>query len=47
MAGPWFAVHKSGDDWQRLGQVWISNGEQDGKGHIEIRVELQESSDET
>ncbi len=40
MAGPWFKVVRSGDDWQQLGQVWISNGETDCKGRIEIRIEL-------
>ena len=47
MAGPWFTVHKSGDDWQELGHVWISNGEDDCQGKIEIKVELELSSDET
>jgi len=42
VAGPWFAVHRSGDDWQDLGQVWISNGRQDCQGRIQIRVELEE-----
>jgi hypothetical protein len=42
VAGPWFAVHRSGDDWQDLGQVWISNGRQDCQGRIQIRIELEE-----
>ena len=46
MAGPWFTIHKSGDDWQPLGKVWISNGEEDCKGRIEIRVELEEAKDD-
>jgi hypothetical protein len=41
VAGPWFAVHKNGADWQRLEQVWISNGKTDCRGKIEIRVELE------
>ena len=40
MAGPWFTVQKSGDDWQELGPLWLSNGEQDGKGHIEVKLTL-------
>ena len=40
MAGPWFTVQKSGNDWQKLGQVWISNGDKDCKGQIEIKVEM-------
>jgi hypothetical protein len=45
VAGPWFTVQKSGDDWQELGHVWISNGQQDCMGRIEIRLELEEISD--
>ena len=44
MAGPWFAVHRSGGDWQELGQVWISDGQQDCKGRIEVQIELTEIS---
>jgi hypothetical protein len=47
VAGPWFAVHRSGDDWQTLGQVWISNGKHDCKGQIQIRIELEENDDAT
>ena len=42
VAGPWFTVHKSGDEWQTMDQIWISNGETDIKGRIEIRVELEQ-----
>jgi hypothetical protein len=45
VAGPWFTVHKSGDDWQELGRVWISNGHEDCIGRIEIRVEIEEIPD--
>lgn len=40
MAGPWFTVLRRGEKWQKLGQVWISNGTSDGRGQIEIRIEL-------
>jgi len=40
VAGPWFMVQASGSDWQEMGQVWISNGSQDCKGRIEIKVEM-------
>ena len=46
MAGPWFAVHRSGDDWQRLGQVWVSNGAEDCRGQIEVRITLDETEEE-
>ena len=42
MAGPWFTVQKSGGDFEKMGQVWISDGHDDAKGFIEIRVELAE-----
>lgn len=41
MAGPWFTVHQSGEDWQRLGRVWISDGASDCKGWIEIKIALE------
>ena len=43
MAGPWFVVHRSGDDWQTMGQVWISDGRHDVKGHLEVKLELEEA----
>ena len=45
MAGPWFTVEKSGDTWHELGQVWVSNGTDDCRGRIEIRLEWEEDSD--
>ena len=42
MAGPWFTVQKSGSDWETLDTIWISDGQQDCIGRIEIRVELEE-----
>ena len=42
MAGPWFTVHRSGDDWQEMGRLWISNGKEDGKGRFEVRVQFEE-----
>lgn len=45
MAGPWFTVQESGSDWQELGRVWISDGQQDCMGRIEIRLELEEIPD--
>ncbi len=40
MAGPWFTVHRSGGDWQKLDQIWISNGKEDCRGQIEMRITL-------
>lgn len=45
VAGPWFTVHKNGDDWQKLGSVWISNGKDDSQGQIEIKIEMIEGDE--
>lgn len=41
MAGPWFTVHKTGDDWKVLDKLWISDGNTDGMGRIEARLVLE------
>lgn len=46
MAGPWFTVHRSGGDWKKLDQIWISNGQEDCRGHIEMRITLTDPADE-
>jgi len=45
VAGPWFTVHKNGEGWQELGQVWISNGKDDSRGQIEIKIEMIRSNE--
>lgn len=47
MAGPWFTVQRSGDDWQVLDKIWISNGTKNDRARVEQRVELEEIDDET
>ena len=47
MAGPWFAVHRNGDDWQKLGQAWISNGEHDCQGRVEIKIEMERGDEDS
>ena len=47
MGGPWFAVHESGNDWQRLGSVWISNGDTDCQGVAEFKVEFVRKQDDS
>ena len=42
MAGPWFTVHHSEGDWKKLDQIWISNGKEDCRGQIEMRITLVE-----
>ncbi len=46
MAGPWFTVLRSADGWQELGEMWVSDGQQDCPGRIDIKIELVEAEDE-
>ena len=46
VAGPWFTVQRSGDDWQVLDRIWISNGSNNSIGRVELRVELEEIGDD-
>ena len=41
MAGPWFTVHQEGQGWQELGHIWISNGDDDCQGQVEIKIEME------
>ncbi|HJN10027.1 MAG TPA: hypothetical protein QF564_15175 [Pirellulaceae bacterium] len=40
MAGPWFTVQESGEQWKEISKIWISNGNNDCKGRIEMRIRL-------
>ena len=42
MAGPWFTVQEGGDTWHRLDTIWISDGRNPSRAHLEIRVQLEE-----
>ena len=42
MAGPWFTVHESDGEWKKLDQIWISNGKEDCRGEIQMRITLIE-----
>ena len=42
VAGPWFSVQKSGADWKRLDTVWLSNGLEQERVHVEIKVRLED-----
>ena len=46
MAGPWFTVQSSSDDWQVLDTIWISNGTETTKARVELRVEMEEIDDD-
>ncbi|MCH8253151.1 MAG: hypothetical protein IID36_11925 [Planctomycetes bacterium] len=41
-AGPWFTVIRSGDDWQTLDTIWLSDGRTNEKAEVQIRLELGE-----
>ncbi len=47
MAGPWFTVHRSGDDWQLLDRIWISDGGKNARARVEAKVELEPINDDT
>ncbi|MEC7696383.1 MAG: hypothetical protein VYA11_04730 [Planctomycetota bacterium] len=47
MAGPWFTVVKRDADWHTMGTLWVSDGNQDGPGQIEIKLQLVENNDAT
>ncbi len=40
MAGPWFTVHRSGDDWQTLEKIWLSNGSRTNHALVQSRLTL-------
>ncbi len=43
MAGPWFTVVESGNEWQELDSIWISNGSDHERVRVEIQVRLEEA----
>jgi len=42
VAGPWFTVMKSGDDWKFLEDIRLTDGEHQVRARVEYRVELDE-----
>jgi hypothetical protein len=44
VAGPWFTVQRSGEDWQTLDKIWISNRGKNARATVEIKVEFEELS---
>lgn len=41
-AGPWFTVRTNESGWQPMDEIWISNGETDGRAVVEYRSVLEE-----
>ncbi len=42
-AGPWFEVYESGADWRALGAVWLSDGEHNEPGVLELRLRFADA----
>ena len=42
MAGPWFTVQENGSGWHQLDRIWLSNGDSDIPARVEIRLMLDE-----
>lgn len=42
VAGPWFTVHKSANDWQTMDTIWISNGDKTNRALVQGRVFLEQ-----
>lgn len=42
VAGPWFTVMKSGDDWKFLETIRLTDGATNMRARVEYRVELAE-----
>ena len=40
-AGPWFTVMKSGDDWQVLDHITISDGKTQSAVRVELKMKLE------
>ena len=47
MAGPWFTVQRSGDDWQVVDNIWISNEGRNARARVEIKVEFAPAREES
>ncbi len=40
-------VQESGDDWQTLDRIWISNGATNDRARLDIRLEIMEVNHES
>lgn len=45
MGGPWFTVQAVNDGWKQVDTLWLSNGQEDIKARIELRVSLEPFAD--
>ena len=42
VAGPWFTVHRVGDDWKTLDTIWISNGKHNNLARVQAKVSWED-----
>jgi hypothetical protein len=47
VGGPWFTVQTQREDWQPVGSLWLSDGDEAGKATLELRVRLAEPEPHT
>ena len=47
MGGPWFTVSKLGSGWRTVGTLLISDGVRHIPARVDIRIQLEEPSDES
>ena len=46
MAGPWFTVQESGNTWETIETIWISNGDEHQRVHVQLWTRLEDYDDE-
>ena len=44
-AGPWFTVHRSGDDWKLVDRIWVSSSKKAERARVEARLRLGADDD--
>lgn len=40
VAGPWFTVTKSGDDWKQVAELYLTDGARTVKARVEYKMEI-------
>ena len=43
-AGPWFTVQQTGSDWETIDTVWLSDGAEQTRVQVQIRMRLAQPS---
>jgi hypothetical protein len=42
VAGPWFTVTQSGDDWKQVAELYLTDGSKTVMARVEYKIELIE-----